>query len=183
MSAAGSPTYPAKTIAKLLMLTERRVQQLAKDGVIPKAERGRYELAPAVQAYIRFLQERVAGNAGQVASVDYHTEKARKIKAEADIAEIEAAKLRGEVVEADEVKRAWLVILGEVRAQLIGPVPTRIVARLIGVTEEAQIKSVVKDEISLAMAAAANADVEALFDDGCDDGDQRGGAEDRSRRA
>lgn len=182
MSAAGSPTYPAKTIAKLLMLTERRVQQLAKDGVIPKAERGRYELAPAVQAYIRFLQERVAGNAGQ-ASVDYHTEKARKIKAEADIAEIEAAKLRGEVVEADEVKRAWLVILGEVRAQLIGPVPTRIGARLIGVTEEAQIKSVVKDEISLAMAAAANADVEALFDDGGDDGDQRGGAEDRSRRA
>lgn len=164
MSGAGTPTYPAKTIAKLLMLTERRVQQLAKEGVIPKAERGRYELAPAVQGYIRFLQERVAGNAAQSQTLDYHVEKTRKVKAEADIAEIEAAKRRGEAIDASEVKRAWQVILGEIRANLLGATPGRIASLLIGVEDEARSKQIIRTEISLAMQAASEADVEALLD-------------------
>ena len=165
MSSAGNPTYPAKTIAKLLMMTERRVQQLAKDGVIPKAERGRYELAPAVQGYIRFLQDRMAGNASQVDSIDYHKEKARKIKAEADIAEIEAAKRRAEAIDAQEVKRAWQLILGEVRANMIGTTPARIAQLIRGLDNETEIKRIVRDEIELAMKAASDTDVGDLFDD------------------
>ena len=34
MSGAGNPTYPVNVIAKLLKLTERRVQQLSREGVI-----------------------------------------------------------------------------------------------------------------------------------------------------
>ena len=56
MSAA---TYPVATIAKLLLLTERRVQQLTREGVLPRADRGRYELAPVVQAYVRYLRDRM----------------------------------------------------------------------------------------------------------------------------
>lgn len=47
MKSTAAPTYPVATIAKLLLLSDRRVQQLTKEGVIPKEERGRYELAPA----------------------------------------------------------------------------------------------------------------------------------------
>ncbi|MFG6501266.1 terminase small subunit, Nu1 [Sulfitobacter sp. 1A15106] len=166
MSGAGTPTYPGKTIAKLLMLTDRRVQQLAKEGVIPKAERGRYELAPAVQGYIRYLQDRAAGSAVQSGTIDYHVEKARKTKAEADIAEIEAAKRRGDAIDAAEVKRAWQLILGEVRANLLGNTPQRITSLVLGLNDEAQIKRVIRDEIALAMSAAAETDVEELFADG-----------------
>lgn len=166
MSGPGNPTYPAKTIAKLLMLTERRVQQLAKEGVVPKAERGRYELAPAVQGYVRYLQDRAAGSAVQSGTIDYHVEKARKTKAEADIAEIEAAKRRGDAIDAAEVKRAWQLILGEVRANLLGNTPQRITSLVLGLDDEAKIKRVIRDEIALAMSAAAETDVEELFADG-----------------
>lgn len=165
MSSAGNPTYPAKTIAKLLMLTERRVQQLSKDGVIPKAERGRYELAPSVQGYIRFLQDRMSGNASQVDSIDYHKEKARKIKAEADIAEIEAKKRRAEAIDAQEVKRAWQLILGEVRANMIGTTPPRIAQLIRGLEDETEIKRIVREEIELAMTVASETGVDDLFDD------------------
>ena len=43
-----TPTYPVSTIAKLFNLTERRVQQLASEGVIPKPERGKYDLVASV---------------------------------------------------------------------------------------------------------------------------------------
>jgi len=118
MSGAESPTYPLKTIAKLLKLTERRVQQLAKSGIIPRAAHGRYDLVASVQGYIHYLQERAAGPATVAGAIDYHVEKARKTRAEADIAEMDAAKRKGEAIDAAEVKRAWMLILGEVRANL-----------------------------------------------------------------
>jgi len=62
MNKTGAPTYPVSTIAKLLLLSERRVQQLTKEGVIPKAERGRYELAPAVQARVLELWDQVTND-------------------------------------------------------------------------------------------------------------------------
>ena len=47
----------AKQLAYLFRITEKRVQQLAKQRVIKKEARGRYNLAESVQSYIRFLQD------------------------------------------------------------------------------------------------------------------------------
>jgi hypothetical protein len=51
-------TQPIAVIARLLDLTERRVQQLARDGIIPASartgpERGRYDLVGTVRGYAR----------------------------------------------------------------------------------------------------------------------------------
>jgi len=54
--ASDDPTYPAKFFAGLFGITERRIQQLAKDEIIPKAGRGRYPLTGTVQNYVRYLQ-------------------------------------------------------------------------------------------------------------------------------
>ena len=165
MAAAGTPTYPVKTIAKLLRLTERRVQQLSKEGVIPKAERGRYELAPAVQGYIGYLQDRVAPKGDEGGGIDYHVEKARKTKAEADIAEMEVAKRRGELIDTVDVKEAWQSILTEVRANLLHNVPVRIAAAAKAEDDEAALKSLVKAEIVEALRVISEKNGEELIGD------------------
>lgn len=43
--------------ARLLGLTHERLRQLARDGWIPKAIKGKYPLVPTVQGYIRFLKD------------------------------------------------------------------------------------------------------------------------------
>ena len=48
--------YPKETIANLLNISERRIEQLSKQKIIPKAGRGVYDLGPTVQAYVRYLQ-------------------------------------------------------------------------------------------------------------------------------
>ena len=50
-------TISLAVAAKLLMLTPQRVNQLVRQGFIPKAQRGRYTLVGAVQGYIRFLKD------------------------------------------------------------------------------------------------------------------------------
>ena len=51
-------TQPIAVIAKLLDLSERRVQQLSREGVIPKATRGQYDLVGSVRGYVRYLRSR-----------------------------------------------------------------------------------------------------------------------------
>lgn len=153
---AKAPTYPVATIAKLLMLSDRRVQQLTKEGVIPKAERGRYELAPAVQGYIRFLQERSLRS--DSSPIDYHAEKARLTKAQADTAEIEAAKARQEVASVSTIERNLSGLFAEVRTNLRN-IPDRVVSGLIGMTDEREFKEVLLREIDLTLTALAESDV------------------------
>ncbi len=155
MSDTSSPTYPVKTIAALFRLTERRVQQLSKEGVIPRAERGRYALAPTIQGYIAYLQARAAPRVGTgaPAQLDYHAEKARKTRADADKAEMEAARLRGDLVEALEVKAALERVISEVNSRLLNTAPTRIAARAKSQKGVAAIKAIAREEIAEALEA------------------------------
>lgn len=50
------PGHPAKFYAELFNISERRIQQLAKDAIIPKAGRGRYPLLGTVRGYVDYLQ-------------------------------------------------------------------------------------------------------------------------------
>lgn len=117
MSGSSTATYPVGTIAKLLVLTERQVQSLATQGVLPKSERGRYELVPVVQAYIRYLRERtVTADAGRD---DVATLKARIIKAKTRLAEAEADQLDGSLLPRIAVEAAWGKIITNMRARLL----------------------------------------------------------------
>lgn len=122
MSNAGNPTYPVTTISKLLLLTERRVQQLVKEGVIPKTERNRYELAPAVQGYIRYLQERMVGNTAQ--PLDYQNEKSRLVRIQADKAQIELDHMNQTLVTTSEVAKEWESILNDMKSKILS-IPTK----------------------------------------------------------
>lgn len=56
-----SPTFNVQTIAALLDCSEREVQKLAGEGVIPRERTGQYPLVGAVQGYVRHLRARSRG--------------------------------------------------------------------------------------------------------------------------
>ena len=135
--------YPLPVLSKVINLGVRRIQELADEGILVREGRGKYPLADNVLAYIGFLRG-VAQNAGQ--EIDFNAEKARKTKAEADIAEIEAAKAKGEVVELKDVERGLEYAFAEIKTNLRS-VPSRVVGRIVGETEEHKIKEAILDEI------------------------------------
>ena len=51
------PECSGKSLADILGLTERRIQQLAADGAIKRLGRGKYDLIPSIRGYIEFLKE------------------------------------------------------------------------------------------------------------------------------
>jgi len=140
--AADSPTYPVTTIAKLLLISDRRVQQLSKEGVIPKTEHGRYELAPSVQGYIRYLQERSLGRPS--APVDYHMEKARLVKTQADRAEIELKELNGELVRTQDVADEWYNVITDCKSRLLS-IPSKAAPIVAAETNPGECQTIIDD--------------------------------------
>ncbi|PCJ29616.1 MAG: hypothetical protein COA94_01050 [Rickettsiales bacterium] len=138
-------TYSISTISKLLNLSERRVQQLSKDGIIPKAERGKYDLVSSVQGYVGYLYARAFGK--NTASIDAHAEKARLLKAQATKAELELDILKDKYIETEEVEFLYGGLVLVFRSKMLS-MPSKLVRRLAAVGSDfARIEKILEDEI------------------------------------
>lgn len=127
-------TYSLSIIAKLLMLTERRVNQLTQEGVIPKVERGKYDLVASVQGYIRYLKERSLGSG---LADDEYEHKKRLLKARADLAEMEAAQLSSQLIRAEVAEKVWVDVCARFRQKALSVPPKA--APLVAVETDASI--------------------------------------------
>lgn len=147
-----SPTVDVGTLSRLFNLTAVRVQQLAKDGIVTKAERGRYDLWPSIRGYIKFLQERKVNqwDSGDDAG-DWQKERARLTRAKADMAEMQAAILKGTVHEAKAVESVWTDHLLACRAKLLS-MPKKLAPRVHGIEKLTSIET----EIDAAITEALN---------------------------
>jgi len=135
------PTYSVGTISKLFNLTDRRVQQLAKDEIIPKPDRGKYELIGCVQGYIKYLQDRAFGK--NIAPIDSHAERTRLLKAQADDAELELGVKRGTVFIAAEIEKPIDRLIEDSRRKLLA-IPTKAAPHVIGCQTIVEAEGILK---------------------------------------
>jgi phage terminase Nu1 subunit (DNA packaging protein) len=135
-------TYKVGIIARLFGVSERRIQQLAKDGIIPKAEKGKYELVGCVRGYIAFLQERAFGK--DVMTIDAHQERARLLKAQADKTELEVKMLNRDLIPVEEARIVWAGMVMTCRAKILS-IPTRGAQIVTGLTEFHEVENALRE--------------------------------------
>ncbi len=131
-------------LSEFLMLSDRRIQQLKDANVIVKIERDQYDFVQSTQGYINFLRERAFGG---VANTDQHGEKTRLITAQANIAEMNDAELRGDLLRADETRRAIFTAARGVRNSL-QTVADRLAQPLAGEDDHHEIHAMIEGEIN-----------------------------------
>ena len=106
--------------------------------------------------------------AAGAAPTDAEGAKLRKLIAEAERAELELAKEKGEVAPVRDFERAQARAMAVIRQNILN-VPARAVLRLLGETDEATFKATLRAELALALEQSANADDLIAGDD--DDND------------
>ena len=143
MNSNAEPTYGADFYAKLFRLTTRRIQQLAKDGIIPKSGRGKYPLLGVISGYVAYLQERALS--GEVGPAEYQNEKALKTKFEREKLEIEVQVLKGELVPKAQVDQAIGELISACKSRLLS-IPTKAAAVAVSMTE-AEVAGLLTDQI------------------------------------
>ena len=138
---------PVATLAKLFNLTPRRVWQLAREGIIPRGARGRYDLVACVQAYVRHLQNASRGRAPADTAKDLAAERLKKIKGENALRD--GTMIPQDVV-ADGAGEVIAVLAGRLRA-----LESRLDAELDGVTNRLERRRTIRREIRAAQDEAA----------------------------
>jgi len=77
----------------------------------------------------------------------YDEARTRKVNAEAEIAELELAKVRGQLVVADDVVKAWMDVLGNLKSKLTN-IPSKAAPIVASESEAGMIQAVLQDLIN-----------------------------------
>lgn len=115
-------------LGEWLGLTSSRVNQLARDSILPRVDAPggfAFPLKQSVQAYAEHLRNR------SVRSTDPRLadEKLRVAAGQADKLDIQNQKSLGELIPAAAVRAEWLSVAADLRARLLA-VPSRVAAKL-----------------------------------------------------
>jgi phage terminase Nu1 subunit (DNA packaging protein) len=85
----------------------------------------------------------------------YDQARTRKVNAEAEIAELELARVRGELVNAEDVVKAWEDVLGAMKGKLLS-IPTKAAPILAQETEPGICQTICEDLINEALEELSN---------------------------
>jgi phage terminase Nu1 subunit (DNA packaging protein) len=141
----------AATVAKVVGVSRQRINNLVADGVLPRADRGRFDLPSTVQAF--FQHKYAKAHAEDVDARSLTIERSRLARLKADAAEREAKQQAGELVSASEIEAGWLAIASTVRTRIL-LVPRKIAPRVVtGTAIEAE--RLMQRELNAALAEIA----------------------------
>lgn len=147
----GGSMYPTRTIAKLFGVTDRHIQQLTKDGVLPATETpsGRqYDLVPTIQAYIRYLRDAAHGKTGSE-----REQELKQQKLEADLAlkgtqnELHRLKLdiaAGKYIPVEEATLDYARFFVAFKKFALA-LPGRLISRIGGIVEPTEARRIEKE--------------------------------------
>lgn len=149
---------PCKFLAQLFGVTQRRVQQLAADGVIEKGERGEYPMLACVKGYVSFLQEaanRVGGDNEEILK-----SRARYERARADQIEMDVAVRKAELLFAADVEDEMTAMVANFRARVLAT-PSAVAAQGAGMRSRAKPEALIRDKIYEALDELSRYDPES----------------------
>ena len=142
---ADAQTISGAQLCSLTGLTDRRHRQLAADGYFPSPIKGEYQLTPTLQGMFRYYREQQhRGND------DLATERLRKTRAEANLAEIRLAKERKHALDKDSVFRCWENILMVIRQKILA-LPSKVAPRLVYMDDQKVIEDELEKEVTNAL--------------------------------
>lgn len=117
-----------------------------------------------------FLREKAREEGSGTKLADESELKRRKLAAEAERAELDLAKEKGQVAPVREFERAQAAAMAAIRANMRN-VPGRAVLQLLGCTDEQEFKTKLMAEIDLALVTAAEAEIDIEDDEDEDTGE------------
>jgi len=142
------------TLAGILGLTARRVQQLAQDGTITTQSRGKFILSDAVQKYIEFRARPEVDKAVLEAEKERRNAEVSLKKAKAIKAVLETQELQGKMHRSEDVADMVSDLIYTIRGMLLA-LPGRLAVDAAGLTDPAEVSALMRDEVYTIMKELA----------------------------
>lgn len=150
----------AQKLADVIGLDARRIQQLAKLGVVVKKGHGEYDFGASLLGlakYYKGLHEKKEADQQD----PLHIARTRLTESKAELAEIEAALARGDVIHGEVMEALWNDMVSKMRVKILG-IPSRCAPQIEGVGDVKAIHQILKEACHEALAEVADYDPEPL---------------------
>jgi hypothetical protein len=134
-------TIDLETAARLAMCTPRWIQELVKQGFIPKAERGRYTVLGVVHGRIKSLQDDQSRSSKSASATRVQDARAEEIKLRTD-------EKRGALLEQGQAEAIAVI------DEFVGPLKSDLLAIPARVTADLALRRRIEDGIDEAFAAS-----------------------------
>jgi phage terminase Nu1 subunit (DNA packaging protein) len=144
-------------VAEALDLTDRRVNQLAKDGTIPRAARGQYDLDACMRAYIRFLGRAMKSKSTMDGDGNVNSSRDARnnlLTLQAERERFELAKAKSEVISISDHRGILDAMIIETKAR-VGAIAPRVAPHLVGETSRVMIQAKIEAETKIALSQLA----------------------------
>ena len=144
-------TVTLSALSALFNLTDRRIRQLADEGVVVKHSRGKYDLFQSVQNYIRLIKsnssvEKVKSDT----DFDLDRERALHEAVKREKSELSLAVMKGELHEAKDVEKVMTDMLTNFRGKILS-LPSKLAPILMARDDVFIIQSIIEKEVHMTL--------------------------------
>lgn len=170
-----SLTVSAAVLGNIFGVTDRRVRQMAEEGIIVRAAKGRYNLVESLKNYILSLKLAAEGATADSpdGEIDIDEEKALHERVKRHISELKYQTMKGELHKADDVERVMTDMLAAFKTRIMN-IPSK-VAPVLEDRDAGYIKDRLTTEVVEALNELKDYDPKEFYSDeyveGEDDGE------------
>ncbi len=120
-------TVSAAVLGELFGVRDRRIRQMADEGIVTRAAKGRYKLVDSIKNYLLTLK--LAAEGGSVELVDgeisFDEEKALHERVKRHISELKLQIMKGELHKAEDVEIVMMDMLVAFKTKIMG-IPSKV---------------------------------------------------------
>ncbi len=141
-------TVNSATLEKMIGVSDRRIRQLAEEGIVVRAAKGRYKLKDSIMNYILTLKVAMeaAGTDSPDGELDLEEEKAIHERVKRHISELKLQVMKGELHRSGDVERVMTDMLVSIRARLLA-MPTKLAPLLVARNDVGYIRTALNREV------------------------------------
>lgn len=158
-----SLTVSAAVLGGIFGVTDRRVRQMAEEGIIIRAAKGRYNLVESLKNYILSLKLAAEGATmdGPDGEINLDEEKGLHERVKRHISELKLQTMKGELHKAEDVERVMSDMLAAFKTRIMN-IPSK-VAPMLEDRDAGYIKERLTNEVTEALNELKDYDPKAFY--------------------
>mgnify|MGYP006920201971 FL=1 len=160
-----SITVSAAVLGDLFGVTDRRIRQMAEEGIVARAAKGRYKLVESIKNYLLTLKLAAEGVGVELADgeINFDEEKALHERVKRHISELKLQIMKWELHKAEDVEIVMMDMLVAFKTKIMG-IPSK-VAPILENRDAAFIKDRLTKEVIEALNELKDYDPKAFYSD------------------
>lgn len=160
-----SITVSAAVLGDMFGVTDRRIRQMAEEGTVVRAAKGRYKLVESIKNYLLTLKLAAEGIGVDLADgeINFDEEKALHERVKRHISELKLQVMKGELHKAEDVQIVMMDMLVAFKTKMMS-IPSK-TAPILENREVAFIKERLTKEVIEALNELKDYDPKAFYSD------------------